>query len=66
MLALMPLHWKCHKYFHTTADKLQKLSCKCCKKCIVTESQIMIGGHQDLYLWQNVEHLPLPSNPTLS
>jgi len=66
MLALTPLHWKCHKYLHTTVDILQKLSYKCCKKYIVTESQIMIGGHEDLYLLQNLEHLPFSSNPTLS
>ena len=66
MLALMPLHWNCHKYFHTTADILQKLSYKYCEKYIVTESHIVIGGHQDLYLWQNLEHLPLSSNPRLS
>jgi hypothetical protein len=66
MLALTPLHWKCHKYFHTTADLLQKLSYKCCKKYVVTESQIMIGGHEELYLLQNLKHLPCSSNPTLS
>ena len=43
----------------------RKFSCKCHKKCILTESWNMICSHQDLYLWQNLEHISLCSSHTV-